>query len=295
MDSLEAADQPLEFSARLKGLLVVHALLPFGWVATREFNDIFVGAMFSVIVYQYGLMGLWTGLGPWPFGARVGGVLFFNFYVLCVSFLAIVVAAGNGPPPGDDVLKFVALFGFSISSVCIAPYLVLNAWLKLSKVENPGQLDREYVSSFGVRHLLGITFCYGVVVAAIGALKQGVEPPIGVAFAILLGPLITGLIVLTWAILSPRIGWLKLLVAFLANGFAALLMVVQFSAPPQVTLFALPGIAVFIASLVVLRSDGYRLVRRHQLLAHVDAGESVSPFDTAEISRAGAPVFEKDV
>jgi hypothetical protein len=295
MDSLEAADRPLEFSSRLKFLLVAHALLPFGWAATHQFHDIFVGVMFSITVYQYGLMGLWTGVGPWPLGARLAGALFFNFYILCVSFLSITIPAGHSPRSGSDLVEIAALFGLSISSVCVVPYLILNAWLTLIKVENPSQLDRQYVSSLGIRHLFGITFCYGVVVAATGALKGGVNPPIPVAFAILLGPLITGLVALTWAVLTPRFGWIKLSIAIMANGFAALLMIVRFDVPPQLTLFALPGISAFIASLLVLRSDGYRLVRRSTVHTLVDAEESADPFETAGMSPGGASVVEKEI
>jgi hypothetical protein len=84
------------------------------------------------------------------------------------------------------------------------------------------------------------------------------------------------------------------LVAIMANGFAALLMIVRFGVPPQATLFALPGIAVFVASLLVLRRDGYRLVWRRTLHTVADAEEPASPFDSAEISPTGASVFEKD-
>jgi hypothetical protein len=176
----------------------------------------------------------------------------------------------------------------------------LNAWLKLARVANPNELDRQYLSRIGIRHLLAITFCYGVVIAATGVLKRSADPPLPVAIsfplaiAILLGPLVTGLVALSWAVLTPRFGWLKLLIAIMANGFAALLMVIRFDFLPQLTLFALPGIAVFIASLLVLRRDGYRLVRRRTLHAVADAEEPASPFDSAEISPTGASVFEKD-
>ena len=253
---------------RLWGLLASHVLLPFVCAVFLKTGHYFPArAILGIPLYQLLIVSVWAGLSSYSFAARFWSYVLGTELVVATLTLTMWIVSGPSRNPDRGVFwDFVipGMISFSVSGLCTVCLLFLRPrLLQLQRVSNPTLIDRTYPSRLGVRHLLVVTALCGVVIAVTRIRFAEIGPPMPLIFviAILLTPVAASMFAVTWAVLAPRSPWLRLVVALFANIGAAALMVEQFDYQVSSMIAMLPGLLVFVLSLFVIRSAGYRLMR----------------------------------
>ncbi len=262
-------------SARFATLLAFHAALPFLCGAAELVGaDIYVAL--AITAMQLFLLAMWVGLGPWSTGARILTFGLGNCYVV-VSTLggAWSIQSREFQDPDfnlSSIVTVLTMLAFGTSGLLSAAFVCTRYWFKLRRVTAPVPDERIQVTQFGVRHLLGVTFLCGGVIAALGLFKQGIRPPFLLSLAILLAPLFLSVFVWVWTVMPPRFQGIRLAIALVVNLSVVTLMNIQLEYDPLAMWRWLPGLALVVLTLFALRSEGFRLVRRQKIAATESAG-----------------------
>jgi len=263
-----APRRPEAFSNRLVALLAFHALLPISWVfLSRFWSTVDILVIVFICVLQFILVAAWAALGTSPLALRIVGLAIFNAYIVTVALLDMSLQPGMTLKMGraEEAISELLKTTIATTAVCVASLIPLRYWLELTRFTNPATVDRHYQSQMGVRHLLLITFACGSVIALTGAVETFIRRSMHselIVGAILLAPWLAGSLALAWGILSPRFAWIRLAAAVIFGLCASALGLIQFGVSTHILGQMWPAAIVFIASLFVMRSDGFRLIRR---------------------------------
>ena len=206
---------------------------------------LFVGLAFA----QAGLLGLWCALGSASWRLRLGGLIVGTGYlVVGFSFAA-------------DDNDWQTYYIFTFTTTVITAGLAVLRYFRFRLIVAPHERSPVQRLQFGIRHLLALTLLTAIVVALALHLEIGMSGFGVLLLATLITlPFIAIALVVPWAVLGqarlPIRGAVLLIVtAVAALGAFLLLREIAF------TWMLLAEAALLIATLLVVRVSGYRLVK----------------------------------
>jgi hypothetical protein len=248
---------------RLLWLLAAHALLPIVmrillWTLRPGMS--FAGYSIGMLpLYQVLLVGMWAGLGQMRFWQRAVVLLAGTSYVVVVW----MTLASFGGGIYDALLHIVTatLWYLLIAVICAGTLLLLRlALYDLRRVPQPQAVDRNYRSRLGVRHMLLLTLVCALLITGTQLPHSlvGGNWPIVITLVMIA---VVGWMAL-WATLTPGRYLARAALCLAAAVGVAALASVQYKIDAREAYSIVPGLVLTIASLLVVRSAGFRLLRR---------------------------------
>jgi len=209
---------------------------------------IFAGLIFA----QGSLLGIWASLGMNPWWGRLAGLL-----IGCVCL-------GVGAGIGLDELDESIFYPFALPGIMVATVLTIFRCFKYCIDFPTNEHDANANLQFGIRHLLIMTVVVAVILAIGRSLKLSLPDNHLFVLTVVIASAQALVGVLSpWAMLRERLlvvrGAILLAVAAVA-GWGTARILTQPSAAFWISI-ALTEATVLIASLLVVRRCGYRLMR----------------------------------
>ncbi len=277
---------------KLKRLLAVHLALSVA-PAAMFLHPVDVrwiqltGALAGVAFGQVMLLAFWAAMSGSSFRRRLVGSLVGVLYLAIWPAVAVVVSSHVEGSAPVAFAVYSGIYGVMFV-VFVGVYLVLRRRVaELRHVEDPGALPAVRFQ-FSILNLLLITSVVAIVVGLMRARTQDVLTDWSMSLVIVLSlvAFIVNLVAAPWAALAPGpVRWRAALVALVAVMLGMAMAFTALSGLPtagwRVWLFATQSLAfaippmVVVVSLLVVRSCGYRLLRK-SVAAEMDAAGSVA-------------------
>jgi hypothetical protein len=262
--------------------LIGLAAVPLGEAAVKVaewLGFVWAGIPLSILV----LLAVWAALGPPPAMQRImwtSAALVSAVYAL---FVGLRLDRGAGPPPGDEVMIFIALLAlFVLYTLLLAIVRRLSTW-QITHDSDPIDPHPAELNQFRIQDLM---IAAAIVATALGlgrclipfeTLAQGARPNIvhdllaGIGiYALVLLP-IAAIVGICLALRSgqPRRTWALSAFWAVVNFLAVLLLVRNVRHAGALSdvvtpcaCFQLGGLIASYVSVVAINAAGYRLVRR---------------------------------
>jgi len=213
----------------------------------------FAGLLFA----QASLLGIWGSLGAGPWWIRLVGIVAGS----------VCLATGAAIGIGERDLGTIVIFTFTTFSVAVV-YIIFRCFrFRIGSPRNEGTARAEL--QFGIRHLLIVTVVVAVMLAVSRSLEFNLSDygqlPLAIIFA---SPYALVGMLSPWAILRGRLLIVRavILLAIAATaGWGLAQMIKAIDAMKFWMGISLTEAVLLIASLIVVRSCGYRLMRRRKL------------------------------
>ena len=264
----------------LRALVIMHvvALLVVCWIASMSSpENIFANLVFITLFYgQMCLLGIWLAMGTNTRWYRVYGTLAGIAYLISNGFYKTWSTSSGQVPLGIVLPMLLTLCTLPILGIA-AVLLVVRGW-KAHLVAHGSDLPATAVEGlqFSIRHLFLLT----TAVAVLLVMSQGVglllKNAVWLRTAVMIGMLTLFFIAITlatvWAGLGVGRPTERIIVVMLLAFFTGVLLAyvetygrintVRWQQAWRPTTAMVLTAAVVTASLLVVRSNGYRLVRR---------------------------------
>jgi hypothetical protein len=266
-------------STRLKLLVAAHLIVGVApsamFLGTESWFLPLIWALGGLSLGQLMLVSFWVGMGTSARWRRLLGATLALIYFATWSTVALSLAPIDEMPSYAENFSMQLLQGGLLLGTFAAIFAAVRRWyMELRLVADPEPVYRRR-QQFTIFHLLVITSVAAVVLAL--ARERGVASDgtaqILMATVLMLVLLGVNVVASVWAALSPGILWSRIMLALVAAALLgmAFAMRILFAKPlggarawlfvAQSLTFMVPSLVV-ILSLLVVRSCGYRLVRR---------------------------------
>lgn len=272
--SIDAAEAPPELTRhyRLVALFVVHVILALAPLVAAPLGlmqpEVGLDSMTYIMIAQVNLLAFWGGFGT-DRGIRVKGAILGGLAYLTVVWLITNHIIFGHPDGLVEVLlisgiQFVILLVWLI--VLLLPMLIVRRKLaELRWLPDASAVDETFPWQLSIRHLFALILGAAVLLA-VARYARDAAPLAWPPLFFLLVSLVNSICGI-WATLSPGRTARRILFVFAASIFVGLTLSVDsiggvLGQPALTSLAILPGVVVLVASLLVVRSCGYRLLRR---------------------------------
>ena len=251
MSSIESALVPTNPRRRILWLVVAHTVVGLiGMCFAARFPSLRAAAFFGIVNSQASLLGIWGSLGSGPWCWRLTGV------VVGVGYLCLLLEAGISESSVAMFLLLAPSTTFVMMPLLIVRFLRVGVRPDSSLVTSKGRIQ------FSIRHLMILTF----VVACLTTIGKWVQPdiPQGVMFFRWLSIIVTfGLVGVlpVWFVLAtkqPMLFGVVLVAVAACAGYCLGWILYEFGFGIVATTTQATAV---VASLLIVRSCGYRLVR----------------------------------
>jgi hypothetical protein len=266
----------VEVRARRRIRWLVIANVALGFAAPLALNFLppapwWFKAASAIAIGQYMLLPCWVGLGIAGADRRWLPLMGGAVYLAVVQSMFVWIRSRSVPVGGVlvwlGVLSIINLVIVSVLALIVAAFRTKLASLRL--FADPAPLDAASRWQLSLRELFIITLAAAVLLglARYARVSDPTGPPVVLFMCLYWSVLATTALCAVWAALAPgRIRW-RVAGVFVASLFLGAVMSMARSFPDVasqiVNAFDLvPATAVVIASLLVVRSCGYRLVAR---------------------------------
>jgi hypothetical protein len=216
----------------------------------------------ALLCSQVLLLGTWLGLSATSWWRKIVGL------AAGIGWLAALSLAPGPPPNTSAALTLVAIHASAVFVIAVCFAFLRWRWVKLEHRSGAETLPAASDLQFSLRSLIGLTVTVALLLA-LGRIIQGLgeETPslLIVAFVFALVALLASLL-LVWSCLGP--GRIVVRGPTMLGGMMALGLVIPYYLGGPTWRFVIwPALLALIAAftggtLVVVRSCGYRLVRR---------------------------------
>ena len=223
---------------------------------------------------QLMLLSFWAGMGTSkPVHRRLGtlfGVVYVGIWPVVGAFLSPYAQA----PSIASIVLDLSSKGIMVMLFAGVFLLFRRAGTELRRVADPAEADAAGRFQYSILHLLLIISVAAVVLGLVQSVRGPDQPPtsawrIVAVAALVLVSMLFNLFCAAWAVLSPGRTGLRVSLVLLISTFLgiALSLATKMDQGPrwlfvaQILVFVVPTVIV-VVSLFVVRSCGYRLVRK---------------------------------